>query len=426
MGTDSARAIDAIWRIESPGLIAATARIVRDLGVAEDLAQDALVAALEQWPQSGVPDNPGAWLMATARHRAIDFVRRRALMARKQYQLVRDREDEQAAAGVDLAAELDDEIRDDLLRLVFVCCHPILSQQARVALTLRLIGALSTTEIASAFLVAESTIAQRIVRAKRTLADANVEFELPSGGALAERIPAVLEVIYLVFNEGYAASSGAHWTRPELCEDALRLGRIVSGLLPAEVEVQGLVALMELQASRLRARVGPDGEAILMSDQDRSRWDGVLIARGLAAVNRLEQLDQPPGSYALQASIAACHARARTPEQTDWPAIAALYAELSALSRSPVVELNRAVAVAMADGPAAGLEVVDSLRDEPALASYHLFPTVRADLLARLGRSTEALAELERAYELTDNEAQRRLLKRRATEIAERSPHAGH
>jgi RNA polymerase sigma factor (sigma-70 family) len=421
MTTEHQRAIDAIWRIESARLVAATARIVRDVGVAEDLAQDALVAALEQWPQSGIPDRPGAWLMATAKHRAIDYVRRRALMERKQYQLVREREDAQDAAERDLDAELDDEIGDDLLRLVFVCCHPVLSQQARVALTLRLIGALTTAEIASAFLVSEATVAQRIVRAKRTLARAEVPFEAPQGEELAARLPAVLEVIYLIFNEGYAASSGERWVRPELCEDALRLGRILAELLPLESEVHGLVALMELQASRLRARVGLAGEPVLLADQDRSRWDGILVLRGLAALARLQRLGTPLGPYALQASIAACHARARTPDQTDWAQIAALYGALAQLGPSPVVELNRAVAVGMADGPEAGLELVDRLRDEPALADYHLLPAVRADLLAKLGRGDEALHELERAAAMTDNEPARQLILRRVAEL-ERLP----
>jgi RNA polymerase sigma factor (sigma-70 family) len=424
-GGDSARAIDAIWRIESARLIAATARIVRDVGVAEDIAQDALVAALEQWPRSGVPERPGAWLMATARHRAIDFVRRRSLMERKQYQLVRDHEHEQAAAGdlhaQALAAGLDGEIADDMLRLVFVCCHPILARPARVALTLRLLGALTTAEIARAFLAGEAAIAQRIVRAKRTLAEARVPFEVPAGAELEQRLPAVLEVIYLVFNEGYAASSGPSWTRPELCEEALRLGRIVAELLPGECEVHGLVALMELQASRLRARVGPAGEPVLLGDQDRSRWDGLLVGRGLAGLARIERLGGPRGAYSLQAAVAACHARARTAEQTDWPAIVVLYDALAALTSSPVVALNRAVAVSMADGPAAALELVDALSGEPALAGYHLLPAVRADLLARLGRDAEARAELERAAALTTNEPARELIHRRLAELGGRA-----
>jgi RNA polymerase sigma factor (sigma-70 family) len=411
----SDRAIEAVWRIESARLIAATARIVRDLGIAEDIAQDALVAALEQWPATGIPTKPGAWLMGTAKHRAIDYVRRRALMERKQYQLVREREQDQAATAEDLVAELDDEIGDDLLRLLFVCCHPVLTREARVALTLRLMGALTTAEIASAFLVREATVAQRIVRAKRTLAEAGVPFEAPAGGELRERLPAVLEVIYLVFNEGYAASSGDDWVRPELCEDALRLVRMLAGLLPSESEVHGLAALMELQASRLRARLDAAGEPVLLADQDRSRWSRVLIARGLAALARAERAapDGPLGPYGLQASIAACHAVARRATDTDWIRVAALYEALALRAPSPVVELNRAVAVSMAFGPQAGLALVDVLSDEPALAAYHLLPAVRADLLAKLGRDQEALAELERALELTDNDSARRLLQRR-------------
>ena len=410
-------AIEAIFRIESAQLIAVTARIVRDIGVAEDIAQDALVAALEQWPQSGIPAKPGAWLMATCKHRAIDYVRRRSLMERKQYQLVREFQDSEQAGTDQLDAELDGEIADDLLRLLFVCCHPVLPREARVALTLRLMGALTTVEIASAFLVREATIAQRIVRAKRTLAEAGVPFDAPTGDELKARLPAVLEVIYLVFNEGYAASSGEHWIRPELCEDAMRLGRILAELLPEEGEVHGLTALMELQASRLRARTSPLGEPLLLADQDRSRWDGVLIARGLAALRRMQRLNRRLGPYALQAEIAACHARARIPEQTDWVRIAALYDALAQLTASPVVELNRAVAVAVAYGPAAGLALVDAVADTPPLAAYHLLPSVRADLLARLGRTDEALAELARAATLTDNEPTRRLLARRAAEL---------
>jgi RNA polymerase sigma factor (sigma-70 family) len=422
-GSDPARAIEAIWRIESARLIAQTARIVRDVGVAEDLAQDALVAALEQWPQSGIPERPGAWLAATAKHRAIDHVRRRTVMERKQYQLVRDREDEQALAGEALHDELDDEIGDDLLRLIFVCCHPVLAREARVALTLRLIGALTTSEIAHAFLVAEATVAQRIVRAKRTLAAAKVPFEVPAGDALAQRLPAVLEVLYLIFNEGYGASAGPHLIRPELCDDAMRLGRILVALLPREPELVGLLALMELQASRLRARVNPAGEAVLLADQDRSRWDGVLVGRGLGAVARLEaRLGPGPGpplrgSYELQALIAACHARARTAADTDWARIASLYGELASLSDSPVVELNRAVAVGMAEGPRPALELVDRIARDGALAGYHLLPAVRADLLARLGRVAEARRELELAATMTDNQPARRLMLEQAAAL---------
>ena len=418
---DVHRTIEAIGRIESPRLVAAGARIVRDVGLAEEIAQDALVAALESWPEQGIPASPGGWLIATARHRAIDHVRRAAVMERKQYQLVREHELEQARAGEDALAGIDDDYGDDLLRLVFVCCHPVLPQPARVALTLRLIGALTTTEIASAFLVKEATVAQRIARAKRTLAGAEVSFDAPVGGELVARLPAVLEVIYLVFNEGYAASGGERWIRPELCEDALRLGRMLATLLPAQGEVHGLVALMELQASRLRARVAAGGEPVLLAEQDRSRWDGVLIARGRAALRDAIVATRPPdgpGPYTLQAQIAACHATARTPEQTDWPRIAELYGQLVEAVPSPVIELNRAVAVAMAFGPQDGLAIVDGLSDEPALSGYHLLPSVRADLLARLGRSDEARAELERAASLAGNAASRRLLERRAALLA--------
>ncbi len=409
------RTIDAVWRIESPKLIAGLARIVRDIGLAEELAQDALVAALEQWPESGVPDNPGAWLMATAKHRAIDVLRRTTTLERKYEELARDLEVSLDTAGPDLDAALDDdEIDDDLLRLMFTACHPVLSMEARVALTLRLLGGLTTDEIARAFLVQESTVAQRIVRAKRTLAEAHVPFEVPRGDELAARLSSVLEVIYLVFNEGYSATAGNDWMRPALCEDALRLGRVLAGLLPTEPEVHGLVALMEIQASRSHARTGASGEPVLLLDQDRSRWDYVLIRRGLAALARAEELGGALGPYALQAAIAACHARARTPEKTDWVRIAALYDALAQLAPSPVVELNRAVAVGMAFGPAAGLEVVDALTSEPTLGNYHLLPAVRGDLLAKLGRSDEARAEFKRAASLTRNTRERTLLIARA------------
>jgi len=411
---DPHRAIDAVWRIESAGVIAGLVRIVRDVGLAEELAQDALVAALEQWPQSGVPDNPGAWLMATARHRAIDRVRRDARLERKQEQLGREIEVERQLAEPDLDAALDDDIGDDLLRLVFMSCHPVLSTEGRVALTLRLLGGLTTSEIARAFLVSESTVAQRIVRAKRTLAEARVPFEVPSGAERETRLASVLEVIYLVFNEGYSATAGEDWLRPALCEDALRLGRIVAELVPQEPEVHGLVALLEIQASRSRARVGPSGEPIRLLDQDRGRWDHVLVRRGLAALERAERLGGALGPYALQAAIAACHARARTPAETAWSRIAALYDALAELAPSPVVELNRAVAVAMAFGPAAGLELADQLVSEPALRGYHLLPTVRGDLLEKLGRVDEARVEFERAASLTRNARERELLLARA------------
>jgi RNA polymerase sigma factor (sigma-70 family) len=408
------RAIDAVWRIESARLIAGLARIVRDLGLAEELAGDALVAALEQWPQSGVPDNPGAWLMATAKHRAIDLVRRQATLERKVERLGRMEEREQQLAQADLDADLDRSVHDDLLALVFVSCHPVLSTEARVALTLRLIGALTTEEIARAFLVPTATVAQRVVRAKRTLAAARVPIELPPRDELPDRLASVLEVIYLVFNEGYSATAGEDWVRPALCEDALRLGRIVAGLMPDEPEVHGLVALMEIQASRLHARVGPDGAPILLADQDRSRWDRVLIRHGLAALDHAFGLGRPLGSYSLQAAIAACHARAPSAADTDWERIAALYDALAQLSPSPVVELNRAVAVSMAFGPEAGLDLVDSLVASGELDSYHLLASVRADLLLRLGRADEARAELERAAALTQNERERQLLLARA------------
>jgi RNA polymerase sigma factor (sigma-70 family) len=407
------RAIDAVWRIESARLIAGLARIVRDVAVAEDLAQDALVAALEQWPAAGIPDKPGAWLMATAKRRGIDELRRRVTLERKRELIGRELEILQQLDQPDVAARVDD-IEDDVLRLIFMTCHPVLSRQARVALTLRLLGGLSTPEIAHAFLVSEGTVAQRIVRAKRTLAEAHVPFELPDRDELTERLSAVLEVIYLVFNEGYTASSGEHWVRPTLCADALRLGRILAALMPREPEVQGLLALMELQASRLRARVGPHGEPVLLADQDRARWDHLLVQRGLGGLRRAEELSSTLGPYTLQAAIAACHARARSVEETDWPRILALYDGLAALTGSPVVELNRAVAVTMAFGPEAGLELIDSLADEPALRGYHLLPSVRGDILVRLGRLAEAREEFERAAELCDNAPERELLLSRA------------
>jgi len=416
--TDVNRTIEAVWRIESAKLIAGIARIVHDVGVAEDLAQDALVAALEQWPKAGVPDNPGAWLMATAKHRAIDQLRRSTLVQRKHEQLVPELEAQQERAVPDLDAAIDDHVGDDLLRLVFISCHPVLSTEARLALTLRLLGGLTTDEIARAFLVSEPTIAQRIVRAKRTLADARVPFEVPRGAEFSARLSSVLQVIYLVFNEGYSATAGDDWMRHELCQDALRLGRILAGLVPEEPEVHGLVALMEIQASRSRARVGPSGEPVLLLDQDRARWDHVLVRRGLAALARAEQLGGAEGPYALQAAIAACHARARTGDETDWTRIAELYAALARITPSPIVDLNRAVAVSMALGPAAGLELVDKLTGEPSLKTYHLLPSVRGDLLAKLGRSDEARDEFERAATLTRNGRERDLLLRRAADCA--------
>jgi RNA polymerase sigma-70 factor, ECF subfamily len=416
---DTHRAIDAVWRIESPKLIAGLARIVRDVGLAEDLAHDALVVALERWPESGVPDNPGAWLMTTAKRRAIDLLRRSSRLRVKHEELGRELQTRLEAALPDLEAAIDDNIGDDLLRLVFISCHPVLSTEARVALTLRLLGGLTTEEIARAFLVPEPTVAQRIVRAKRTLADARVPFEVPRRKELAARLSSVLEVIYLIFNEGYSATAGDDWVRPALCEDALRLGRILAELVPGEAEVHGLVALMEIQASRLRARVGPSGEPVLLLDQDRARWDQVLVRRGLAALERADALGGSRGPFALQAAIAACHARARTPGQTDWKRIAALYDELGEITPSPVVELNRAVAVAMAFGPAAGLELVEALASEPALENYHLLPSVRGDLLAKLGRSAEAREEFERAAELTRNARERTLLLERAASCAQ-------
>jgi RNA polymerase sigma factor (sigma-70 family) len=410
------RAIEAVWRIESARLIAGLARMVRDVGLAEDLAQDALVAALEKWPRSGVPDNPGAWLMATAKNRAIDLMRREATFGRKQEELARDVGLRFAIERADFDAAVDDEIGDDLLGLIFTCCHPLLSQEARVALTLRLLGGLTTPEIARAFLAKESTIAQRLVRAKRTLRDAKVPFEVPRGEQLEARLPSVLEVIYLVFNEGYAATAGDDWIRPALCEEALRLGRVLAALAPKEPEAHGLIALLEIQASRGAARLGPGGEPILLLEQNRSRWDPLLIGRGLAALERAEGLRGPLGPYGLQAAIAACHARALEPEDTDWVRIAALYDALSQISPSPVVELNRAVALTMAFGPEAGLELLDRIAGEPALAGYHLLPSVRGDTLAKLGRREEAAAEFRRAAELTENERERALLLRRAEE----------
>jgi RNA polymerase sigma-70 factor, ECF subfamily len=417
--TDTHRAIDAVWRIESARLIAGLTRIVRDVGLAEELAQDALVAALEQWPESGVPRNPGAWLMATAKHRGIDLLRRNKLLERKHEELGREIEAQQQMATMNADAAIDNPVADDLLRLVFISCHPILSTEARVALTLRLLGGLTTTEIARAFLVPEPTIAQRIVRAKRTLAEACVPFEVPRGAELAARLSSVLEVIYLVFNEGYTATAGEDWMRPALCDDALRLGRILAELVPNEPEVHALVALMEIQASRSGARTGPSGEPVLLLDQDRARWNQLLIRRGLAALERAEELGGALGPYALQAAIAACHARARTAAETDWVRIAGLYDALAQLAPSPVVELNRAVALAMAFGPAEGLERVNALTSDPSLKAYHLLPSVRGDLLAKLGRLEEARTEFERAASLTRNARERELLLKRAAECAE-------
>ena len=415
--TDAATdgAIRAVFRIEWPRLVAGLARRVRDVGVAEELAQDALVVALEQWPATGVPRNPGAWLMVTAQRRAIDVLRRGLRAERTREEIARAAEEAVGAAGE--AEDGPDAVGDDLLRLVLVACHPVLSTEARVALTLRLLGGLATDEIARAFLVPEQTIAQRIVRAKRRLAEARVAFEVPRGAELAARLSSVLEVVYLVFNEGYAATSGDDWMRPALCEDALRLGRVLAELVPSEAEVHGLVALMELQASRTRARVGPSGEPVLLLEQDRGRWDRVLIRRGLAALERAAALGGARGPYALQAGIAACHARARAAAETDWARIAALYGALAAVAPSPVVELNRAVAVGMASGPAAGLALADALRDEPSLARYHLLPAARGDLLAKLGRVDEARVELERAASLTRNARERALLLERAASL---------
>ena len=423
---DIHRTIDAVWRIESARLIAGLARIVRDVGVAEELAQDALVAALEQWPESGVPSNPGAWLMGTAKHRAIDLLRRRTLTDRKHDELGHEIDARQMAMPnlETMIAAIDDDIGDDLLRLLFIACHPVLSTEARTALTLRLLGGLTTEEIARAFLVPEPTVAQRIVRAKRTLAEARVPFEIPRGSERAARLSSVLEVIYLVFNEGYSATAGDDWMRPELCEDALRLGRILTGLVPKEPEVHGLVALMEIQASRARARTGPSGEPILLLDQNRALWDRLLIRRGLAALARAEKLGGAEGPYALQAAIAACHARALTAEATDWKRIAEIYGTLARVTPSPVVELNRAVAVAMAFGPQEGLDLVDALTSEPALEGYYLLPSVRGDLLRKVGRFDEARAEIEHAASLTKNARERALLLERAAACAQYSAKA--
>jgi len=419
--TDTHRAIEAVWRIESARLIAGLTRITGDVGLAEDLAQDALVAALERWPESGVPDNPGAWLMTTAKRRAIDGFRRGRLLERKHAELGHELVARQESPEPDLAAAIDDHVGDDLLGLMFTTCHPSLPTEARTALTLRLLGGLTTDEIARAFLVPEPTVAQRIVRAKRTLREAHVPFDVPRGSELTARLASVLEVIYLIFNEGYSATAGDDWVRPALCEDALRLGRILAELAPDDPEVHGLVALMEIQASRLKARVGPAGEPVLLLDQDRARWDQLLVRRGLAALERAQQLAGALGPYALQAAIAACHARARTPAATDWARIVALYDALARLTPSPVVDLNRAVAVAMAFGPAAGLELVDGLVSEPSLKHYHLLPSVRGDLLVKLGRFDEARVEFERAASLTRNAPERRLLLGRAAASARSS-----
>jgi RNA polymerase sigma factor (sigma-70 family) len=423
--TDTHRAIDAVWRIESARIIAGLTRIVRDVGLAEELAQDALVAALEQWPSSGIPDNPGAWLMATAKHRAIDLWRRNKRLERKHEELGRELAFEQEISVPNFEAAMDDDFGDDLLRLVFISCHPVLTPEARVALTLRLVGGLTTEEIARAFLIPEPTVAQRIVRAKRTLTEAHVPFEVPRGADLAARLTSVLEVLYLIFNEGYTATAGDGWLRPALCEDALRLGRILAELAPYEPEVHGLVALMEIQSSRSHARIGPSGEPILLLEQNRAHWDQLLIHRGLAALERAEKLRGTLGPYALQAAIAACHARARTAEETDWARIVALYEALGLVAPSPVVELNHAVAVAMAFGPAAGLEIIDALTSEPSLKTYHLLPSVRGDLLRKLGRFDEARAEFERAATLTRNARERDLMLDRARACARGSapPH---
>jgi len=412
--SDAHRTIETVWRMEAPKLIAGLARLTRDIGRAEELAQDALVAALKQWPEEGVPRNPAAWLMQVAKHRALDAVRHEAMARRKQEELGRDL-DEDGPSMPDLDAALDDEVGDDLLKLIFTACHPILSQEARLALTLKLIGGLTTEEIARAFLVPEPTMAQRLVRAKKTLSEAGVPYEVPSGPELGERLASVLEVVYLIFNEGYAATSGEDWVRPELCEEALRLGRILAARAPSEPEVHGLIALMELQASRLRARVGQDGEPILLLDQNRARWDQLLIRRGLAALEQAQRLaGAAPGPYLLQAALAACHARARTADETDWSRIAALYGVLARVTPSPVVELNRAVAVSMAEGPAAGLELVEALAAEPALKRYHLLPGVRGDLLSKLGRHREAAEAFEQAVALTGNVKEQALMAERA------------
>ena len=414
--SEAKRAIEAVWRIESARLIAGLARMTRDVGVAEDLAQDALVAALERWPETGVPENPGAWLMATAKNRAIDRMRREASFERKREEIARDTGALFAMERSDFEAAADEGIGDDLLALIFTCCHPLLSREARVALTLRLLGGLTTAEIARAFLAGEATIAQRLVRAKRTLREARVPFEVPHGTELDERLPSVLEVVYLVFNEGYAASAGEEWVRRDLCEEALRLGRILAELVPSEPEAHGLIALLEIQASRLNARLGPAGEPVLLLDQDRGRWDPLLIVRGLRALERAEVLPRPLGPYGLQAAIAACHARALRAEETDWVRIAALYDALAQVQPSPIVELNRAVALGMAFGPEAGLALLDEIADEKALAGYHLLPSVRGDLLAKAGRSGEAAAEFRRAAEMTSNERERELLLSRAAQ----------
>jgi RNA polymerase sigma factor (sigma-70 family) len=413
--SETQRTIDAVWRIESPKVIARLARLVRDVGLAEELAQDAFVAALEQWPESGVPVNPGAWLMSTAKHRAIDVLRRNERRDRKYAEVARDLD---TSADDPSELDFDDEIGDDMLRLVFTACHPVLSREARVALTLRLLGGLTTAEIARAYLVPEATVAQRIVRAKRTIARKQVPYEIPQGPELATRLTSVLEVIYLIFNEGYAATAGDDWVRPDLCEDALRLGRVLAGLMPKESEVHGLIALMEIQASRLAARVGPEGEPVLLLDQDRRRWDHLLIRRGLVALDRAELLGGQAGPYVLQASIAACHARARTADETDWTRIAALYWALGHVAPSPIVEVNRAVALGKAVGPAVGLELLDQLRSAAVLDGYHPLHSVRGDLLAQLGRDAEARQEFETAAGLTDNESERALLRRRAAELA--------
>jgi len=411
--TEATRAIEAVWRIESARLIAGLARMVGDVGLAEDMAQEALVAALEKWPETGVPDNPGAWLMATAKNRAIDRLRREKTYERKREEVARDT-GALFAERSDFDAAADDEIGDDLLALIFTCCHPLLSPEARVALTLRLLGGLTTPEIARAFLVSESTVAQRLVRAKRTLRDAKVPFEVPRGPELGERLGSVLEVIYLVFNEGYAASSGEDWVRRDLCEEAQRLGRILAQLAPAEPEVHGLVALLEIQASRLAARRGPGGEPVLLLDQNRARWDPLLIIRGRRALERAEALPGPLGPYGLQAAIAACHARAIRAEETDWVKIAALYDALSQIQPSPIVDLNRAVALGMAFGPEVGLELLDQIEDDPTLTNYHLLPSVRGDLLEKAGRHKEASAQFKRAAQLATNEQEKELLSRRA------------
>jgi RNA polymerase sigma-70 factor (ECF subfamily) len=414
MATDIHRTIDTVWRMEQPKLIASVTRIVRDVGLAEELAQDALVTALQQWPKSGVPDRPAAWLMTTAKNRAIDHIRRNKLLQRKHEEIGRDLEIDQQLNVPDLDAALDDDVGDDLLRLVFTSCHPVLSMEARVAMTLRMLGGLTTEEIARAFLVPEPTVAQRIVRAKRTLADAKVPFEVPRGAEREARVMSVLQVVYLIFNEGYSATAGEDWIRPQLCQDAMRLGRVLAGLAPDEPEVHGLVALMEIQASRFGARTDAKGEPVLLMDQNRARWDQLLIRRGLAALEKAEGLATPRGSYTMQAAIAACHARARTAAQTDWVAIAALYQELAERTPSPIVELNRAVALSMAYGPAEGLALADTLVTEPSMKSYHLLPSVRADFLQKLGRLEEARTEYERAAAMTKNTRERDLLLGRA------------